>query len=315
MGPTAHGLAPRPGLEADIRRVLRGGPQADFPEWTLREIEPLHDSADVVPADWGRLAKLIRESASTSDTDAVLVLHGTDTLAYTASALAFLLSDCPLPVVLTGAMAPLDSPGTDAVGNLLGALRTLHQGIAAGVHIFFHGKLMNGLRATKYTGTGDDAFASLRDNEEENGQSAVKPTLNAADWTPGEVAILTLYPGFHPEQIGHMQRSGIRGLVLECYGSGTGPSDPHFIEALRGVIDAGMVVIAVTQCPAGGVDLDTYATGQRLRSAQVIGGRNLTREAAFAKLHYLIGMGLPAAEVARWMLVDLCGEFGARNCG
>jgi L-asparaginase len=311
MGPTPHGLAPRAGLEMDIRKVLATMPPADLPDWSFQEIQPLHDSADVLPSDWGRLAELIRASANGANADAVLVLHGTDTLAYTASALSYLLSDIRLPVVLTGSMAPLDTEGTDAIGNLTGAVRALHRGVGAGVHIYFHGCLMNGLRVTKYTGTSDNAFASLRDVTTGTPTGVVPNELSPAKWIPAAVAILTLYPGFHAEQIEHLASMGIRGLVLECYGSGTGPGDQRFIAALKAAVDAGMVVVAVTQCPAGGVDLDTYATGQHLRSAQVIGGRNLTREAAFAKLHYLIGIGLPATEVARWMLADLCGEFGA----
>ena len=312
MGPTPCGLAPRAGLEMDIRRVLATLPLTNLPDWSFQEIRPLHDSADVVPADWGRLAELIRASVTGANADAVLVLHGTDTLAYTASALSFLLSDIRIPVVLTGSMTPLEVEGTDAIGNLTGAVQALHRGIGPGVHIYFHDCLMNGVRVTKYTGTSDNAFACLRDVAPRTVQATVPVSWSASEWSPGAVAVLTLYPGFHPEQIEHLCGIGIRGLVLECYGSGTGPGEPRFIAALKAAVNAGMVVVAVTQCPAGGVDLDTYATGQHLRSAQVIGGRNLTREAAFAKLHYLIGIGLPATEVARWMLVDLCGEFGVQ---
>jgi L-asparaginase len=124
------------------------------------------------------------------------------------------------------------------------------------------------------------------------------------------VAALPLFPGIGAEIIDGLLGSGIQGLVLECYGSGTGPSDnPAFLASLERARDSGVVVVAVTQCHEGGVELDVYEAGSRLRGAGVLSGGGMTREAAFGKLQALIGAGLPVDEVRRLVELDLCGEL------
>src|SRR5471032_2138174 len=124
------------------------------------------------------------------------------------------------------------------------------------------------------------------------------------------VAVLPLFPGISAEVLSGLLDSGIQGLVLECYGSGTGPSDnPEFLAALERARDNGVVVVAVTQCHEGGVELDVYEAGSRLRGVGVLSGGGMTREAAFGKLHALLGAGLDNAEVRRLIELDLCGEL------
>ncbi len=124
------------------------------------------------------------------------------------------------------------------------------------------------------------------------------------------VAVLPLFPGIGAAILDGLLDSGIQGLVLECYGSGTGPSDnPEFLASLSRARDNGVVVVAVTQCHEGGVELDVYEAGSRLRGAGVLSGGGMTREAAFGKLHGLLGAGLETAEVRRLMELDLCGEL------
>jgi L-asparaginase len=125
-----------------------------------------------------------------------------------------------------------------------------------------------------------------------------------------KVAVLPLFPGISAEVLDGMLDSGIQGLVLECYGSGTGPSDnPEFLASLDRARGKGVVVVAVTQCHEGGVELDVYEAGSRLRGAGVLSGRGMTREAAFGKLHGLLGAGLEIAQVRQLMMLDLCGEL------
>jgi L-asparaginase len=125
-----------------------------------------------------------------------------------------------------------------------------------------------------------------------------------------KVAVLPLFPGISAEVLDGLLDSGIQGLVLECYGSGTGPSDnPGFLASLERARDKGVVVVAVTQCHEGGVELDVYEAGSRLRGAGVLSGGGMTREAAFGKLHALLGAGLETAEVRRLIELDLCGEL------
>ncbi|MNP22349.1 L-asparaginase 1 [compost metagenome] len=125
-----------------------------------------------------------------------------------------------------------------------------------------------------------------------------------------KVAVLPLFPGISAELLDGVVDSGIQGLVLECYGSGTGPSDnPMFLVSLERAREKGVVVVAVTQCHEGGVELDVYEAGSRLRGVGVLSGGGMTREAAFGKLHALLGAGLETAEVRRLLELDLCGEL------
>ncbi|KAA8557040.1 asparaginase [Pseudomonas marginalis] len=307
MQASANGLAPASGFEARMREQLAN---VSVPAWRFREMSPLIDSANMTPAYWQRLRTAVVEAVD-DGCDAVLILHGTDTLAYSAAAMSFQLLGLPAPVVFTGSMLPAGVPDSDAWENVSGALLALGEGLAPGVHLYFHGALMAPTRCAKIRSFGRHPFAALQ----RNGGVAKAEALHAAlDYRQpkalANVGVLPLVPGIAAAPLDALLGSGIQALVLECFGSGTGPSDnPEFLASLQRAEENGIVVVAITQCHEGGVELDVYEAGSRLRGVGVLSGGGMTREAVFGKLNALLGAGLSIAEVRRLVELDLCGEL------
>jgi len=179
------------------------------------------------------------------------------------------------------------------------------------VHLYFHGALMAPTRCAKIRSFGRHPFAALQ----RNGGVAKAEALPAAlDYRQpkalANVGVLPLVPGIAAAPLDALLGSGIQALVLECFGSGTGPSDnPEFLASLQRAEENGIVVVAITQCHEGGVELDVYEAGSRLRGVGVLSGGGMTREAVFGKLNALLGAGLSIAEVRRLVELDLCGEL------
>ncbi|WP_312934689.1 asparaginase [Pseudomonas sp.] len=307
---TPQGLAPAGGFEARMRDHLGQCPDAPQLHWALRELNPLIDSANMQQANWLAMHEAIVEAVERDGHDGVLVLHGTDTLAYSAAALSFLLLGLPAPVLLTGSMLPAGAPDSDAWDNLIGALRQFENGLADGVQLYFHGQLLHGCRASKLRSEAFDAFtapARHRDGARA-GELPVSLTYRQPR-QPVKLAVLPVFPGLAAEHVQGVLGSGIRGLVLECYGSGTGPSDDQaLLDALQSAHQRGVSIVAISQCPEGSVVFDTYAAGSRLRDAGLISGGGMTREAALGKLFALLGAGLDSDAASHWLQLDLCGE-------
>jgi L-asparaginase len=311
MQASENGLAPASGFEARMAGQLAAQPELIVPKWSFREMSPLIDSANMNPGYWQRLREAVVEAVELDKCDAVLILHGTDTLAYSAAAMSFQLLGLDAPVVFTGSMLPAGVPDSDAWENVNGALLALGNGLASGVHLYFHGELLVPTRCAKVCSFGRNPFAAL--NRSRGGEAA--PALPAAlDYRQAKqlanVAVLPLFPGIGAAQLDALIGSGIQGLVLECFGSGTGPSDnPAFLASLERARQQGICVVAITQCHEGGVELDVYEAGSRLRGVGVLSGGGMTREAAFGKLHALIGAGLAQEDVRRLVELDMCGEL------
>ncbi|EWC39757.1 asparaginase [Pseudomonas stutzeri] len=307
MQQSAAGLMPASGFEARLRAQQAGEP-GPLPEWSFQELQPLLDSANMQPGHWLQMATTIREAVAQGDCDAVLLLHGTDTLAYSAAALSFLLLGLPVPVLLTGAMLPAGSEGSDAWPNLFGAMRVLQAGQVHGVQLFFNGTLLHGARVSKLRSDAFDAFAEApRQRLAATGRECPPALLPRR---PAQVVVLPLYPGIGAAQVQALVASGAQALLLECYGSGTGPADDvQFIEALRHAHRQGVVLAAISQCPGGHVDFGVYAAGSALRDAGLVSGGGMTREAALGKLFALLAAGLDQAQVEYWFCRDLCGEM------
>ncbi|MFC2972624.1 asparaginase [Azotobacter bryophylli] len=310
MQASEQGLVPTAGFDAHLRARLADEPQRRMPHWLYRELQPPIDSANMTQANWLTLAEMIVAAVEADGCDAVLLLHGTDTLAYSAAALSFLLLGLGVPVVLTGSMLPAGAPGSDAWANLFGAVEALQRGVAPGVHLYFDGQLLHGARVSKLRSDAFDAFAVLP--RQRRGEPAV--ALPAAlDYRrprrPVNLAVLPFFPGLQAGHLRGLLGSGVQGLVLECYGSGTGPAgNAELIEVLKEAHRRGVVLVAISQCPHGHVEFGVYAAGSRLREAGLIDGGGMTREAALGKLFALLGAGLDQAEVERWFVLDLCGE-------
>ncbi len=311
MQASENGLAPASGFEARMAEQLAALPEMVVPQWTFREMSPLIDSANMTPAYWQRLREAVVEAIEAQGCDAVLILHGTDTLAYSAAAMSFQLLGLNAPVVFTGSMLPAGVPDSDAWENVNGALQALGQGLASGVHLYFHGELLEPTRCAKIRSFGRNPFAALNRARGGEAASALPAALDYRQPRQlANVAVLPLFPGIGAAQLDGLIDSGIQGLVLECFGSGTGPSDnADFLASLQRAHRQGVVVVAITQCHEGGVELDVYEAGSRLRGVGVLSGGGMTREAAFGKLHALLGAGLNGDDVRRLVELDVCGEL------
>ncbi|GLZ89292.1 L-asparaginase 1 [Metapseudomonas resinovorans] len=305
---TPEGLAPASGFEARMRELLDD--QGLTLDWRFQELLPLLDSANMRQANWRAMRDAIVDAVERGH-DGVLLLHGTDTLAYSAAALGFLLLGLPVPVVLTGAMLPAGSEGSDAWPNLLGAIRELQVGVAPGVHLFFNGDLMHGARASKLRSEAFDAFTVLSRPREGERAGRIPAGLDyRTSRQPVNLAVLPLFPGLAASHVEALLSSGVQGLVLECYGSGTGPSDDKaLLDVLHAAHERGVVLVATSQCPAGHVQAGVYAAGSQLLATGLVPAGGMTREAALGKLFALLGAGLRQEEVEQWFAVDLCGEM------
>lgn len=307
---TPQGLAPGGGFEARMRDYLAAHPESPGIRWTLRELSPLLDSANMQQANWLAMCDAIVEAVKKDGHDGILVLHGTDTLAYSAAALSFLLLGLEVPVVLTGSMLPAGAADSDAWSNLCGALSLFETGVEDGVHLYFAGQLLHGARASKLRSEAFDAFAALPRHREGQRAEQIPAVLTYCQpRTPVNLAVLPVFPGLQAAHVRALIDSGVKGLLLECYGSGTGPSDDQtLLDALGDARQRGVLIVAISQCPQGSVMFDTYAAGSRLRDAGLVSAGGMTREAALGKLFALLGAGLDVATAQHWFALDLCGE-------
>ena len=264
-------------------------------------LDNIIDSSNMTPASWIDIATIIEREYD--NYDGFVVLHGTDTMAYTASALSFMFKNLAKPVVLTGSQLPLGMLRSDGRENIICALEIASTRLAVipEVCIFFESHLYRGNRSTKMNAENFDAFASY------NYPSLAKVGINIAFKErlflpmPTEpldvrkrfdtrVAILKLFPGITPEVVGAvLGAKDLQGVILETYGSGNAPTDQWFISALENAIASGVIVLNVTQCKAGAVKMRQYAASCDMDRIGVVGAGDITIEAATAKLMYLLG--------------------------
>lgn len=320
MKASPAGYAPAPG---ELRRQMELMPELNsplLPAYEIHEYEPLLDSSNLSPADWLKIAQDI--AARYHEFDGFVVLHGTDTMAYSASALAFMLDGLGKPVILTGSQIPLCEVRNDARENLITALLLAANYAIPEVCLYFGDRLLRGCRARKVDAEGFEAFASPNCPElaavgvgvEVHWERVLPPpktgVLKVRPCGPACVASLRLFPGLQPAVVHNLLQPPLQGLVLEAYGLGNGPvQDAAFMEVLRQAIERGVVIVDCTQCLKGGVDLAGYATGSALAGIGVLSGQDMTGEAALAKLMFLLGQDMPLAEVKRLMQVNLSGEM------
>ena len=304
-----------------LQHLLQAMPELRSPELptcALTELEPLLDSANMQPSHWELIAREIGKHYDESD--GFVILHGTDTMAYTASALSYMLENLAKPVILTGSQIPLREVRNDARENLIDALMLAGGFPVPEVAIAFSGKLFRGNRCVKATADGLDAFLSpnypplgrggldLQVNWERVRQRPDEP-FNIRPISEPRVAALRIFPGMQAELVRHVLNPPLKGLVLECYGVGNAPMDPAFHDAIREATDRGVVVVVVTQCIQGRVRMQGYTTGHALAQAGALSGGDMTAEAALAKMFYLLGQGMDPQEVRHFMQVNLRGEL------
>lgn len=294
-------------------------------ELAFRSFKNPVDSSDMRPDLWIELAEFIEERYD--DFDGFVILHGSDTMAYTASALSFLLENLNKPVILTGSQLPIGTLRTDGKENLITAIEIASSYIGdrarvPEVAIYFEYHLYRGNRARKEDA--DDFRAFETPNYPLLATAGVTLKFDDSAISPGapganlivhkkmstDINIVKLFPGMRPEMI---QCAGsipnLKAIILETFGSGNAPSNPALLESLKEIVDRGIVVLNITQCHGGMVDQQKYKNGQSLEDIGVISGRDLTTEAALTKLMFLFGRTEDVALVKRALGSSLRGEM------
>ena len=284
------------------------------------------DSANMCPRHWAEIAHAIEENYDTYD--GFVVLHGTDTMAFTASALSFMLENLHKPVIITGSQLPIGEVRTDGEENLITALQVAAAVDAMGapmvqeVAILFEKYLWRGNRSTKMSADNFNAFKSnnypalakiglgIAFHEEALYRTPSKrPLMVHYDMDPNVVTV-ELHPGILEQTFRYMLNApGIKGVVLKTYGAGNSPNEPWFTEAVKEATSRGVVILNVSQCVNGGVHNGLYETGKSLSAAGAISGGDITTEAAITKLMYLFGLGLSSETVKAYLVHPLCGEM------
>jgi L-asparaginase len=290
-----------------------------------RTFDPPIDSSDMDPLQWAKLVRIIDDAYDAFD--GFVVLHGTDTMAFTASALSFMLEGLAKPVILTGSQLPIGMLRTDGKENLITSIEIAAATRPDGtprvpeVCVFFHEKLMRGNRVTKSSADEFDAFESF--NCPHLATAGVDITYNENEIlrrTPGtfrphytmdtHLLIFSLFPGIRPEIVKEMLSAPtLKGVIFRTFGSGNAPQQPWLSELLAEATRQGKVIVNITQCTGGCVAMKRYETGLQLLEAGVVSGHDSTVEAALTKLMYLFGKGLSSTEVRRQMALSLAGEI------
>lgn len=313
----------------DFNHLLDNVPKLKKLDYDIHhhQFEKPIDSASMKPEHWVQIAKVIEDNYE--DYDGFVVLHGTDTMAYTASALSFMLENLDKPVIITGSQLPIGEVRTDGEENLITALQIAASRNPDGsqtvkeVAILFENYLWRGNRSTKRSADNFDAFKS--NNYPELARIGLGITFNKdALWKGSQdkgpikvhynidtqVLVLDLFPGIEERVVRHaLATPGIKGIVLKTFGAGNGPTDKWFYDAIRETVNKGIVVVNITQCANGGVQPFRYASGLELAQTGVVSGHDLTSEAAITKLMYLLGKGLSVPEVKEEMERSLRGEM------
>ena len=285
---------------------------------------PLIDSSDVEPGMWQRLASIIYERYD--EYDGFVILHGTDTMAYSASALSFMLENLSKPVIFTGSQLPVGAPRTDGKENLVSAVEIASAKSPEGkamvpeVAIYFGSKLLRGNRSTKVNSESFEAFDSP--NMEPLAQAGINIRYNDKLLLPvptaplrlhkeldTRVSILKIHPGITPGVVRNiLLGEDTRAVIIETYGAGNAPSNPWFLDLVRQASAQGKILVNVTQCFAGTVDMSIYANGKCMEQCGVISGRDSTTECMLAKLFYLLGSSLDEESIKEKLSESLRGE-------
>ncbi len=331
MVPTEQGYAPKEGF---LNRAIASIPELNkdskdtmnrdiMPDWTLIELSPLLDSSDITVKHWNRMADLIEENYEAYD--GFVVLHGTDTMAYTASALSFMLQHLNKPVIFTGSQIPLSMVRSDGRDNLITSVLIAGQGMVNEVCLYFGGQLLRGNRAVKASADQFIAFDSpnypaiarvgidinyrreLMTPADLDGQ---KEIFRVQKFREAPIGVIKIFPGIQFKLFESIMTESLEGIVLETFGAGNIPAeDGELLHLIRKASDHGSIIVVCSQCPQGTVHLGAYESSAALVQAGAVSGYDLTTEAAIAKLYYLFSLGLDKQTIRQKMTKNLRGEM------
>ncbi len=318
MVPSEEGYIPRKDYLADQMARMPEFSAPEMPDYDLVEFDPLLDSSKMSVGEWNQIGAAIRDRYF--DYDGFVVLHGTDTMAYTASALSFMLEGLEKPVVLTGSQIPFCEIRSDARDNLITAVMIAAQGQVPEVCLYFSGRLLRGNRATKLSA--DELIAFDSPNYPALAKAGVRILLSPQNirpkgtelrvhlFEPVQIAVLKVFPGIRFQLFEGIITEGLKGIVLEAFGAGNIPGEDNgLLQLLEKARENGTVVVVCTQCLRGSARIGTYEASAPLQRGGVVCGYDMTVEAAVAKLYYLFSQDYGQAQIKAAMEKDLRGEL------
>ena len=312
-----HGLVPGADLEGWLDSLLAGTPLAR--SVTVTSLAPLIDSSNATPLSWQAIVDDLRAHAAADPQTAFVILHGTDTMAYTSAALSYALTDLSVPVVVTGSQLPLGELGSDAAANVTGALQAATSGRLSGAALFFGHRLLAGNRVTKssswaFTGFESPNAAPLATTgapwQWAQSVSSGIGWKDAAPYARHDVVVIDLVPGITAARLEALLTPLPEAVILRAFGVGNVPSqEPGLTDVVERVIAAGTAVIVTSQCHESEVLLGHYEAGDALARSGAVGSRDMTLEAAYAKVQFLLSQGLAGDDLAGWMGRSIAGEL------
>lgn len=319
MVPSAQGYVPGPHTLQETLEAIPDMRHPDMPDWELVEFSPLLDSSDMAVGEWNKIGSAVAQRYDAFD--GFVILHGTDTMAYSASALAFMLEHLDKPVIFTGAQIPLCELGSDGRENIVHSMRIAAAGVVREVCVYFDGLLLRGCRSTKKSS--DQLLAFESPNAPHLAEVGITiryntPALRPASTEPFHfqpfadvpVGVIKVFPGIQFELFESIMTDKLKGVVLETFGAGNIPSSQHaLLPIIQKAYRSGSIIAVCSQCMQGTVSLGAYATSNALRDIGAVNGRDMTTEAALTKLYYLFSLNLPKEEIKVRMEQDLRGEL------
>jgi len=318
MKASENGYIPVTGHLTDSIMAIPDFHRVEMPEFTIHEYSPLIDSSNMTPSDWQRIADDIQKNYE--EYDGFIVLHGTDTMAYTSSALSFMFENLSKPVIVTGSQIPFSQLRSDGQVNLLNSLYIAANYPISEVGLYFNNQLFRGNRSIKAYADGFNAFdspnmAPLLEAGINISLIAGKvsipsgESLTLTNITPQPIGVVHLYPGISTDVIANIIRQPVKALIIRSYGVGNAPQDEALLSCLKAAKEQNIIVVNCSQCIKGTVNMDGYATGNALSQCGVIGGVDMTLEATLTKLHYLLSQDLSTDEIRLRLQENLRGEL------
>ncbi|MBU2862377.1 asparaginase [Reinekea forsetii] len=306
------GLTPSAGI---IEQTMQTAPELDA--WRAHRLswkqwQPLLDSSDLNPQHWLDIKMSIVDAMSQGNLDGVLVIHGTDTLSYSAAALSYLLTGCKIPVVITGSMLPIGTKNTDALANLALALKGL-ESKRAEVMVAVGDSLLPAAKATKATTFKHQAFTACQWQDVQWNTPSPKPMTNPfsqlSQWKDVKIGLFTLFPGTTFESLSMMISGDYRAIIINAFGNGNAPSNPTFLELLAQATEKNIPIFIRSQCFEGSVDFELYAAGAMFKEHNAIECGHMSVEAVLTKLQLISAITHSSEELVSLFKTPLSREW------